>query len=215
MKKEVGKMANYSGKEVTKKILADSLKKLMAKKALDKISIREVTEDCGLNRQTFYYHFKDIYDLLEWLYKKEAIALFENHKGVLLWQEGLLQFFKYIQENKEMCLCTLKSLGHNYLFKFFYDDVHRIFKNTINTLSDELDISEKNKELMTKVYVSSFASIVESWLHGNITETPEELISFIDLMLNDQMRGGAFRVGVSSLCNDEILESTKQANKLQ
>lgn len=196
-------MSNYMGREVTKKILADSLKKIMANKALEKISIREITEECGLNRQTFYYHFKNIYDLLEWMFKKEAIALFENREGVLLWQEGLLELFKYIEENKEMCLCTLKSLGHKYLFQFFYDDVHRIFKNTINTFADELDISENNKELMTQVYVISFGSIIESWLNGKIAQTPEELISFIDLMLQDQMRGAAFRVGTSNLYDNE------------
>lgn len=49
-------------------MLADSLRKLMVTKPLSKISIREITEDCGVNRQTFYYHFHDIFDLLEWMF---------------------------------------------------------------------------------------------------------------------------------------------------
>ena len=59
--------------EITKKALAESLKKLLSKNKLNKITIKEITEDCGVNRQTFYYHFKDIYDLLEWIYKNEVI----------------------------------------------------------------------------------------------------------------------------------------------
>ena len=55
--------------EITKKALAETLKKLLSKNKLNKITIKEITEDCGVNRQTFYYHFKDIYDLLEWIYK--------------------------------------------------------------------------------------------------------------------------------------------------
>ena len=58
--------------EITKKALAETLKKLLSKNKLNKITIKEITEDCGVNRQTFYYHFKDIYDLLEWIYKNEV-----------------------------------------------------------------------------------------------------------------------------------------------
>ena len=51
---------------ITKTALEASLKKLLLKKPLDKITIRDLTEDCGISRMTFYYHFKDIYDLVEW-----------------------------------------------------------------------------------------------------------------------------------------------------
>ena len=50
----------------TKQILEESLKKLMLQKPLDKITIRDLTEDCDISRMAFYYHFKDIYDLVEW-----------------------------------------------------------------------------------------------------------------------------------------------------
>ena len=51
--------------QITKRALEASLKKLLTKKPLDKITITDITEDCGINRMTFYYHFKDIYDLVE------------------------------------------------------------------------------------------------------------------------------------------------------
>ena len=61
---------------ITKTALEASLKKLLLKKPLDKITIRDLTEDCGISRMTFYYHFKDIYDLVEWIcYEDAAQAL--------------------------------------------------------------------------------------------------------------------------------------------
>ena len=54
--------------QTTKRALAASLKKLAAKKPLDKITVIDITEDCGVNRQTFYYHFQDIFDLVEWIF---------------------------------------------------------------------------------------------------------------------------------------------------
>ena len=62
--------------ELTKKALAVSLKKLLSKKELSKITISNITDECGVNRQTFYYHFKDIYDLLEWIYKNEVESIY-------------------------------------------------------------------------------------------------------------------------------------------
>ena len=50
--------------QVTKRALEQSLKNLLLKKPLTKITINDIAEDCGINRMTFYYHFKDIYDLV-------------------------------------------------------------------------------------------------------------------------------------------------------
>lgn len=198
-------MMNMKKQNTTKKLLTNSLKKLMTKKPLEKISIREITENCGLNRQTFYYHFTDIYDQLDWLYAQEIITLFANYKGTKLWKEGLLKFFNYCRDNREVCLCILKSLSRKNFFKYFYNDVYEIFKGTIDTLCKELDMSDEYKKLLTQYYVFSFGSVTENWIYGNIDQSPEELIEFIDSMFHDQMSGIALRY------NSDINKNT--ANK--
>ena len=51
----------------TKQAIAESLKHLLLKKPITKITINDITEDCHISRMTFYYHFNDIYDLVEWV----------------------------------------------------------------------------------------------------------------------------------------------------
>ena len=106
----------YPTSETTKQELSAALKTLMSQKPLEKISIREITDLCGLRRETFYYHFADIYDLVKWMFEEEAIVLLRQHEGVQLWQEGLLQLFHYIQDNRAFCLCALRSIGHSQSF---------------------------------------------------------------------------------------------------
>lgn len=65
----------YHNASTTKKELAAALKQLMEQKPLEKISIREITSLCGLRRETFYYHFADIYALIQWMFEEEALAL--------------------------------------------------------------------------------------------------------------------------------------------
>ena len=73
---------------ITKTALEASLKKLLLKKPLDKITIRDLTEDCGISRMTFYYHFKDIYDLVEWICYEDAADVYKRQPPILY--SGLL-----------------------------------------------------------------------------------------------------------------------------
>ena len=66
--------------QVTKRALEQSLKNLLLKKPLTKITINDIAEDCGINRMTFYYHFKDIYDLVEWSCLEDARKALEEKK---------------------------------------------------------------------------------------------------------------------------------------
>ena len=91
----------------TKQALEASLKRMMLKKPLDKITIRDITEDCGISRMTFYYHFKDIYDLVEWSCIEDASRALQDKKTYDTWHEGLLQVFEAVLENKPFILCLL------------------------------------------------------------------------------------------------------------
>lgn len=183
--------------DATKMALTASLKRLMAQKPLNKISIREITEGCGVNRQTFYYHFEDIYDQVKWMYQQEAISLLAQHEGVLVWQDGLLQLFRYLQNNRAVCLCTLKSMGRDHLKRFFLADIHAIIHRTIDSLFEGMPLSAEQQELSTHFYVVALAGMIESCLLGEIDRSPEELVSFADDMIQDQMAGARLRLGIA------------------
>ena len=61
------------GHGITKRVLADSIRKLMEQRPLAKISVGDIVEECGLNRNSFYYHFKDKYDLVNWIFYTDVI----------------------------------------------------------------------------------------------------------------------------------------------
>ncbi|WP_240928830.1 TetR family transcriptional regulator [Streptococcus alactolyticus] len=62
--------------QVTKRALEEALKRLLLEKPLSKITIQDLADECGISRMTFYYHFKDIYDLVEWSFVEDANAIF-------------------------------------------------------------------------------------------------------------------------------------------
>lgn len=189
----------YPVSDQTKHALAAALKSLMAQKPLDKITIHEITERCGIRRQNFYYHFEDIYDLMRWMFQEEALSLLQQHEGALLWQEGLVQLFRYIEDNRAVCLCALNSLGREHLKRFFEADIYAVIHRSVAQIGTELGaadagITEADTALMTHFYVVALAGILESWLRGEIARTPEELISFAGTLLQDQLRGARLRM---------------------
>ena len=89
---------------VTKRALEASLKRLLLQKPLTKITINDITEDCGVSRMTFYYHFKDIYDLIEWCCIEDGARALQGKKTSDTWQEGLMNVFQVMMENKSFIL---------------------------------------------------------------------------------------------------------------
>ena len=97
--------------QTTKRALEASLKKLLLQKPLNKITINDITEDCGISRMTFYYHFKDIYDLVEWACVEDAARALEGKKTYNTWQEGFLNIFHAVLENKPFIMNVYHSVS--------------------------------------------------------------------------------------------------------
>lgn len=186
----------YGASEAAKREICAALKALMAQKPLNKITVAEIMQSCGMARQHFYYHFEDVYDAVRWMFDQEAVALLREHEGVMLWQDGLFQLFQYLQENRAVCLCALHSISRERLKRFFQTDVHVIIQGTIQRIVEELNyqVSDGEVDLLTNFYVGALAGMMEEWLLGNIQETPEELIRFADQLLKDHVRGAALRM---------------------
>ncbi|QRN85451.1 TetR/AcrR family transcriptional regulator [Clostridia bacterium] len=180
----------------TKKLLADSLKSIMAIKALNKISIREICEESGFNRQTFYYHFEDIFDLVKWMFRKDTELLLQQTENLLFWQESLLQLFQYIESNRAVCLCALESMGRVYLKQFFSD----VISKAVFVMGHELPVeSKKYMEFLAQYYTVAMVGLLESWVLGELEETPEQVVEYFSTIVNDQFQGAVLRNQADSL----------------
>ena len=105
---------------ITKNALEESLKKFLLQKPLDKITISDLTTDCGISRMAFYYHFKDIYDLVEWSCIEDASRALQGKKTYDTWQEGLQQIFEAVLENKPCILNVYRSVKREQVENYLY-----------------------------------------------------------------------------------------------
>ena len=96
------------------------MKKLLLEKPLNKITINDITEDCGVNRMTFYYHFKDIYDLVDWILAEDAAKAMEGRRGFGIWSEAYLDVLHQLQDNKTLVLNVYRSVGREQVEQYLY-----------------------------------------------------------------------------------------------
>ena len=171
--------------QVTKRALEQSLKNLLLKKPLTKITINDIAEDCGINRMTFYYHFKDIYDLVEWSCTEDARKALEENKTYDTWQQGFLQIFKAVRENKPFIMNVYRNVDRermeNYLFKLTYD----LIAGVVEEKSKGLDLTEEDKKFIANFYKYGFVGIMFEWIQAGMKEDIEELVNKMSLTLHN------------------------------
>lgn len=169
--------------QTTKKALAQSLKKLLRDKNLDKITISDIAEDCGVNRQTFYYHFKDLYDLLEWIYAVEAEKALNGKKTYDTWQEGFLHIFEYISENKAFVKSTYHSKSREYLENYLYSETYELLIGVIEEKAAGLAVREEDKAFIADFYKYAFVGILLDWIKKGMKAEPSAIIKRISTLI--------------------------------
>lgn len=169
--------------QMTKKALAASLKNMLLKKPLTQITINDITEDCGVNRMTFYYHFKDIYDLIEWVCVEDASKALAGKKTYTTWQEGFLSIFQSVQENRPFIMNVYRSVSReqveNYLYKLVYDLVIGV----VDEKSAGMAVRESDKQFIADFYKYAFVGILLDWIKNDMKEDPQMIIDQLSLMV--------------------------------
>ena len=162
--------------QTTKRALEASLKNLLLQKPLNKITINDITEDCGISRMTFYYHFKDIYDLVEWSCMEDAARALEGKKTYDTWQEGFLNIFRAVQANKPFVMNVYRSVSRERVEQYLKPLIHNLVLGVIEEKSAEMAVSEADKSFIAYFYEYAFIGIMLDWISENMKGDPEIIV---------------------------------------
>ena len=147
----------------TKQALEESLKHMLLKKPLDKITIRDITEDCGISRMAFYYHFQDIYDLVEWACIEDASKALQGKKTYETWQ------------NKPFILHAYRCISREQMERFLYQLTYGLIRGVVEEQSRGTAISEEDKSFIAEFYKYSFVGVMLDWIRQGMTDDPQVL----------------------------------------
>ncbi len=154
---------------MTKKALASALKELMQTVPFSKISIGDICNVCEMNRKSFYYHFKDKYDLINWIYTSEFVVGIQNRIYDNEW-DLLEDMCVYFYENKDFYRKALQIDGQNSFYDYFRDVLKVLLTEYIKDVFDECE----NADFYVTFYSDAFVASIVRWLTDKNCKKPEE-----------------------------------------
>lgn len=173
--------------QITKRALEQSLKNLLLKKPLTKITVGDIADDCGINRMTFYYHFKDIYDLVEWSCLEDAKRALDEKMTYETWQQGLLQIFEAVKENKPFILNVYRCVHREQVEKYLQPLVDQLILGVINEETGNMTIRDEDKQFIAQIYSYIFIGLMLDWIKDDMREDPQPLVDRLARLIKGSM----------------------------
>ena len=158
----------------TKEALANALRQMMTIKPIAKITVKDLVELCGVNRQTFYYHFDDVYDLLEWVFEEDANRVLPREVVYDHWMQDVMLFMDYLQENSSFTLNVYNSDSRLYMLQYLEGKMENCIRSFAVIVSEGRNIARQDFEFVVKFYAKLAIGFISQWLDMGM-QLPQEI----------------------------------------
>lgn len=168
----------------TKLALEASLKKLLLHKPIDKITISDLTDDCGISRMSFYYHFKDIYDLVEWACVEDGKRALQDKKTYDTWREGMCQIFEAVMENKPFILNVYRCVSREKIESYLYKLTYSLIADVVEEKCVGINLPKEDKAFIADFYKYGFVGIMLDWIERGMKDDYQEIVDKMSITLH-------------------------------
>ena len=168
----------------TKKQIYYTFIDLLEKKPFDRITVKDIVEACEINRNTFYYYYSDIYDLLEEVFMKELNELSEAHKQGRSWAEAFIKIANVAYSHKKVINNICASRSYDYLETYMYKACKMIAVDAVQNQAQGMLVPEEDIEFVASFYEYAYFGIISEWFRTGMREDPLKLGTQIWLVVD-------------------------------
>lgn len=162
-----------SESKITQKALAVAMKELMAQLPFKKISVLDICDKCGISRKSFYYHFKDKYDLVNWIFYTEYLSLVQDKEYINGWQ-CLYDICDYLYKNKDFYIKALSISGQNSFQEYFCE----IIQPYLIDFLEEATVYKNNGNIYIEFLTDITLMSILRWLQNTQDISPQQFLAF-------------------------------------
>ena len=172
-----------------KEVIAQAAMKLLIEKHAKKLTVKDIVEECHITRQTFYYHFADIYDLLKWILEQEAVEVVKKFDLMVDYKEAILFVINYVEDNAHILACAYDTLGREEMRRFLYQDFISIVETIIDNVEKELGIcmEKEFKLFLCNLYTESLAGILIEWFKKPQDQNKEQIVEYLSIIFRSSL----------------------------
>lgn len=157
---------------------------LLAEMPFDKITIRDIVERGNVNRNTFYYYYSDIYELLEEVFKAQYIGLVSSHSKNYRWFIGIENLLNSAYNNPKIVRNICSSKSYDYLESYMFKSCREILTEVIKEQAEGKTIPEDRMQFITTFYEYAIIGIVSEWFRTGMRETPKEILKYFSIVMS-------------------------------
>ena len=177
-----------STSEFTKRMIAQETRQLLEEKTFEMLSIGDIAQACNISRNTIYYHFKDKYDIINWIFYSEIMPIVDKYKNLDNWEEGLLELCRYLQLHKTFYLKVLHVQGQNSFSECIMEFGITLVKNLLMSVNADMLLSEEQIQVIANFYAHGLIGVLLTWADSGMESDPAPVIR----MLKDLFSGEIF-----------------------
>lgn len=172
-------------KQCAKPAMINSFKDLLNKKSIDKVTVKDVCIHCGVNRQTFYYYFKDIIDILNFTIVEELYAEIAQNRTFETWEGGFLATMNYLKKNSTMIFHICKSSYWSEVKVYFIDFSNKLLHYVVKECESNMGVKlqEKDRDFIVNFYRHVFNGLMMDWVCDGMKEEPKVILDKLLLMI--------------------------------
>jgi len=151
----------------------------MGEKTLDKITVKEIVARCGVNRQTFYYHFRDIYDLLDWLFIEEGNEFsrrFPDYPNQSSAEDAIRQMCTYLIDNRQMAINIFNSMGRDIFGQYLTREMGKLLSMSLMQRAVLIGVSETNVRAIVNFYKHGLVGVLLDWVADGLGGDIDEIV---------------------------------------
>ena len=155
----------------TRKAIKESFWKLLNQRPLNQITIKDIVEDCGINRNSFYYHFQDLPALIEEIMEEIIDGIIKEHPPIESVEDCLNVAITFGVRNKRAIYHIYNSVNRDILERYLMEMCQYAVSTYINTMFTDASIEEQDKELLIRYYkCECFGQIIE-WMNTGMSDS--------------------------------------------
>ncbi len=173
--------------QFTQKAIIETFMRLLEQKPLDKITVKDIIEECEISRGTFYYYYQDIPSLVDEIFKTEAQRFIEDDVRYESWQDGFLRSTKFALNNKKIIYHIYNSVNREDLERYLYRVTGKFMLDFINIRSEGLHVPEEHKKFAAMFFKCAIVGITLEWIGNGMKDDPQPYISMLQQLFEDNI----------------------------
>ncbi len=158
--------------QYTKQAIMDTTLELAKRRPLKKVTVKTIADACGITRNTFYYYFHDIYDVLDNIIVQKVRGVTREKRRD--YEKALVEVFEFFAAHKQVWINLYRSLGHERMYTYCIRYIHDMIVDAIKQEATDVDLSGEDIDVLAIFYEEAIYGVIIRWLHSDMWASPDE-----------------------------------------